>query len=45
MVFNSVQFLIFFPLVTLLYFVLPQRVRWVWLLAASYYFYLCWNPR
>ena len=45
MVFNSVQFLIFFPLVTLLYFVLPQRVRWVWLLAASYYFYMCWNPR
>ena len=45
MIFNSLQFLIFFPLVTLLYFAFPQRVRWVWLLVASYYFYMCWNPR
>lgn len=45
MIFNSLQFLIFFPLVTLLYFVFPQRVRWVWLLVTSYYFYMCWNPR
>ncbi len=43
--FNSSDFLIFFPIVTLLYFVLPQRVRWVWLLGASYYFYMGWNPR
>lgn len=45
MIFNSLQFLIFFPLVTLLYFAFPQRVRWVWLLVTSYYFYMCWNPR
>ncbi|MBQ7859225.1 MAG: MBOAT family protein [Faecalibacterium sp.] len=45
MLFNSVQFLIFFPAVTLLYFVIPYRVRYLWLLAASYYFYMCWNPR
>ncbi len=45
MIFNSLQFLIFFPLVTLLYFAFPQRVRWMWLLVASYYFYMCWNPR
>lgn len=45
MIFNSLQFLIFFPLVTVLYFAFPQRVRWVWLLVTSYYFYMCWNPR
>lgn len=43
MIFNSYQFLCFFPLVTLAYFLLPKRVRWIWLLAASYYFYMCWN--
>ena len=45
MLFNSIDFLIFFPIVTLLYFALPKRVRWVWLLIASYYFYMSWNPR
>jgi len=44
MTFNSIQFLIFFPVVTVLYFVLPQRFRWMLLLAASYYFYMSWNP-
>ncbi len=44
MLFNSLQFLIFFPVVTLLYFLIPQRVKYIWLLAASYYFYMCWNP-
>lgn len=44
MTFNSIQFLIFFPVVTILHFVLPQRFRWIWLLAASYYFYMSWNP-
>lgn len=44
MLFNSVEFLLFFPIVTLLYFVLPHKVRYLWLLAASYYFYMCWNP-
>ena len=43
MVFNSVEFLIFFPVVLLLYFILPRKARWVMLLAASYYFYLSWN--
>lgn len=44
MLFNSAQFLIFFPLVTLGYFIIPQRVRYLWLLVASYYFYMGWNP-
>ncbi|MCD8005041.1 MAG: MBOAT family protein [Oscillospiraceae bacterium] len=45
MLFNSIDFLIFFPLVTLAYFLLPKRARWVWLLVASYFFYMCWNAK
>ena len=45
MLFNSLDFLLFFPVVTLLYFVIPKRWRYLWLLAASYYFYMCWNPK
>ncbi len=45
MLFNSVDFLIFFPIVTLFYFVIPHRWRYLWLLLASYYFYMCWNPK
>lgn len=45
MLFNSLEFLIFFPVVVLVYFVLPQRWRWLWLLGASYYFYMSWNPQ
>lgn len=45
MLFNSVDFLIFFPIVVLLYFIMPKKVRYIWLLAVSYYFYMCWNPK
>ncbi|MCI8881020.1 MAG: MBOAT family protein, partial [Clostridiaceae bacterium] len=45
MLFNSIDFLLFFPLVTVVYFLLPHRVRWVWLLVTSYFFYMCWNPK
>lgn len=44
MLFNSIQFLIFFPLVAFAYFAMPQRYRWAFLLAASYYFYMSWKP-
>ena len=44
MLFNSTEFLIFFPVVLLLYFILPARIRYIWLLVSSYYFYMCWNP-
>lgn len=44
MLFNSWQFAIFLPVVVVLYFVLPHRFRNYWLLAASYYFYISWNP-
>ena len=45
MLFNSLDFLIFFPVVTLVYFLIPHKVRHLWLLGASYYFYMCWNPK
>ncbi|MCM1103058.1 MAG: MBOAT family protein [Clostridium sp.] len=45
MLFNSIDFMIFFPVVTAVYFVIPRRIRYIWLLAASYYFYMSWNPR
>ena len=38
MTFNSIQFLIFFPIVAILHFVIPTKYRWIMLLAASYYF-------
>lgn len=43
MLFNSIDFLIFFPIVVLLYWVLPKKVRYIWLLVTSYYFYMGWN--
>ncbi len=39
MLFNSVHYLIFLPLVAAVYFALPQTGRRYWLLAASVYFY------
>lgn len=44
MLFNSLPFLIFFPCVFVLYYALPFRFRKYMLLAASYYFYMCWKP-
>ena len=44
MLFNSSQFLIFFPIVTLLYFVLPHNYRWFMLLIASCIFYMAFIP-
>lgn len=39
MLFNSLHFLYFFPIVTLLFYVLPHKWRWVLLFCASTYFY------
>ncbi|MCH9647262.1 MAG: MBOAT family protein [Deltaproteobacteria bacterium] len=44
MLFNTPEFLLFFPIVAGLFFLLRQRFRWAWLLAASYFFYACWRP-
>lgn len=43
MLFNSLEFLLFFPIVMGLYLVCPDRYRWALLLAASYYFYAAWK--
>jgi len=45
MLFNSIDFLIFFPVVVLIYFLIPRKARYVWLLIASYFFYMSWNAR
>lgn len=45
MLFNSLEFLIFFPIVVIVFFAVPKRWKNLWLLAASYYFYMCWNAR
>ncbi len=44
MLFNSIEFLMFFPIVVAFYFLIAHRFRWVFLLLASYYFYMCWKP-
>lgn len=43
MMFNTLGFLIFFPIVIAIYFIIPKKVRVYWLLIASYYFYMSWN--
>jgi alginate O-acetyltransferase complex protein AlgI len=39
MLFNSFEFVLFFPIVTLLYFLIPHKYRWFLLLSASCFFY------
>lgn len=43
MSFDSLTYLIFLPAVCLLHWAVPQRLRWLVLLAASYVFYACWD--
>lgn len=43
MLFNSYQFLLFFPIVILIYYLIPVRARSIWLLVSSYYYYMCWD--
>lgn len=44
LVFNSFAFIVFFPIVVILYLIVPTRLRSLWLLIASYYFYMSWEP-
>ncbi|MFN0117488.1 MAG: MBOAT family O-acyltransferase [Elusimicrobiota bacterium] len=44
MLFHSFTYFIFLPFVVITYHLLPARFRWILLLAASYYFYMCWKP-
>ncbi|MFC1584232.1 MBOAT family O-acyltransferase [Fibrobacterota bacterium] len=43
MLFNSLEFVFFLPLVVLGYSCLPPKARLLLLLSASYYFYMCWK--
>ncbi len=44
MLFNSLHFALFFPIVVILYFAINPKYRWILLLISSYYFYMSWNP-
>ena len=44
MLFNSFQFIIFFIVVTSVYFLLPYQKRWILLLLSSCYFYMSFVP-
>ncbi len=35
--------MLFYPIVALLYFLLPRKLKWPMLLIASYYFYMCYQ--
>ncbi len=43
MLFNTIEFILFLPVVVLLYYLTPSKYRWFLLLSASYYFYMCWK--
>jgi D-alanyl-lipoteichoic acid acyltransferase DltB (MBOAT superfamily) len=43
MLFNSIDYLLFLPVVVALYFAIPAKWRWILLLMASYFFYMCWK--
>ena len=45
MQFNTIDFMVFFPVVVLVYFVIPRKIRTFWLLVASYFFYMSWNAK
>ena len=45
MVFNSIEFLIFLPIVVLLFYLLPHKWRWLMLLTASCVFYMWFVPK
>lgn len=45
MLFNSLKFIIFFPAVVLMYFIMPKKLKMYWLLLCSYVFYAGWNAK
>ena len=45
MLFNSIHFLFFLPIVVGLYYLLPQKFRWVLIFVASCYFYMVFVPK
>lgn len=43
--FTSLQYLIFFVVACLIYFLINKKLRVYWLLICSYYFFMSWNPQ
>lgn len=44
MIFNSISYIVFLPIVIVIYYLIAPKYRWVLLLIASYYFYMSWRP-
>ena len=44
MLFNSLSYAVFLPIVFAIYWILPDKYRWVLLLVSSYWFYMSWKP-
>ena len=45
MLFNTIDYILFLPAVTAVFFILPHRCRHIFLFIASCWFYMQWNPR
>ncbi len=45
MLFNSFSYALFLPIDFILYWIMPQKFRWIILLLSSYYFYISWGPQ
>jgi len=44
MAFNSINFIIFLFIVTLIYYLISDRYRWIWILLSSTFFYISFIP-
>lgn len=45
MLFNSFAFIVFLPIVFVIYWILPKKCQWLVILVSSYYFYMSWNVK
>lgn len=45
MLFNSFSYALFLPIVFIIYWIMPHKIRWIILLMSSYYFYASWGPQ
>lgn len=45
MLFNSIDFLIFFPVTIIIWMCIPQKLKNIWLLIMSYAFYMGWSVK
>lgn len=45
MLFTSLEYIIFLPIIVILYYLISVKYKWILLLVASYYFYAAWDPR